>query len=81
MAPDSMAQRIAAILAKDSSLAFDLFCAASEIVDDFEDFGPILQANLAGDYDETTAVQRLRAVRGRVKVLLDGNLEPRGFAP
>lgn len=44
----------------------DLYLAASEIVDDFNDYGPVLQANDDGAYDSTTAIENLRKARDEI---------------
>ena len=51
-------------------LATELYLAASEIVDDFEDYGPVLQANADGSYDESTVIGRLILARNRVLAAL-----------
>ena len=61
-----MVHQIADILAKNPDLAFDFYCAASEIVDDFEDYGPVLQANDDSVYDETCTIIKLRALRAEI---------------
>ena len=58
-----MSTHIAATLAVHPELAAELYLLASEIVDDFEDYGPVLQANEDGVYDEATAINRLQSVR------------------
>ena len=66
MAPHPMAASIAKLFRDDPQLAFDFYCAASEIVDDFEDYGPVLQANEDGTYDEATTIMKLKACRDRL---------------
>jgi len=66
MPPSEMALQIAKTLSDDPDLAFAFYCAASEIVDDFEDYGPVIQATVNGDYDDTTAIGRLLAARARL---------------
>jgi hypothetical protein len=58
-----MSDRIPETLASNPDLARDLYLLASELVDDFLDYGPILQANDDGDYDESTTIRRLESVR------------------
>ena len=62
------------LLAAHPQLAFDFYCAASEIVDDFEEWGPVLQANEHSEYDDSTAIVRLRALRNQLIAL---SREPR----
>ncbi len=50
-------------LAKHPDLVASLYYAASEIVDDFDDWGPMLQANIDSEYDESTAIEKLRVAR------------------
>ena len=66
MPPQPMAIAFAKILGDDPQLAFDFYCAASEIVDDFEDWGPALQGNEDGSYDENTPIGRLTALRKEI---------------
>jgi len=66
MSPSAHAQRFAAILATRPDLAFDFYRAASEIVDDFEEWGPVLQANENGEYDADTAIKRLQVLRNEI---------------
>ena len=66
MSPHSMVRQFADIFAKHPQLAFEFYCAASEIVDDFEDYGPVLQANEDSDYDGTCTIIKLRALRAEV---------------
>ncbi len=47
-------------------IAAELYLWASEIVDDFEDYGPVLQSADDGRYDESTAFGRLRIVRNSI---------------
>jgi hypothetical protein len=70
MSPNPMAAKLARILARDPQLAFDFYCAASEIVDDFEDYGPVLQANEDGAYDDSTTIIQLRDCRARIYAAL-----------
>jgi hypothetical protein len=64
-----MSRQLADLFANNPQLAFDFYRAASEIVDDFEEFGSVLQANDAGDYDETTAIGKLQALRNEIIAL------------
>jgi hypothetical protein len=52
------------------ALATELYLAASEIVDDFQDYGSVIQANVEGKYDGTTTIRRLALVRDRIIDLL-----------
>ena len=65
--PDAhpMALKLAHILAKDPQLAFDFYRAASEVVDDFEDYDGIMP-NDEGVFDETTAIKRLMELRNQL---------------
>jgi hypothetical protein len=72
MSPSAMASQIAKILADDPALAFEFYCMASEIVDDFDDWGPTIQANENGVYDETTVIAKLRALRNEIIFRRDG---------
>jgi len=65
-----MERRIAKVLGENPELAFEFYCMASEVVDDFEDYGPVLQADEDGAYSEETTIKRLQAARRRVIELL-----------
>jgi hypothetical protein len=52
-------------------VAKELYYWASEIVDDFDDYGPILQSNEVGEYDESTTLGRLRTVRDSIIAFLE----------
>jgi hypothetical protein len=65
-----MTKRIAQILASNPGVAFDFYCAASEIVDDFEDYGPVLQADEHGEYSEETTIRELQLARKAIIELL-----------
>lgn len=60
---DRMARRIASALGENPDLAFELYCMASEIVDDFEDHGPVLQADENGEFSDETVIKRLQKAR------------------
>lgn len=57
-------------LASSDALLLDLYLAASEICDDFEDYGPVLQGDENGAYGESTAIARLTAARNALKARL-----------
>jgi hypothetical protein len=61
-----MVSRLASVLAENPELAFELYCQASEVVDDFNEFGPVLQADADGQYSNETTIRRLEAVRNRI---------------
>ncbi len=54
-------------LVRHPDLVAELYYAASEIVDDFDDWGPVIQANEESVYDESTTIQKLRAARAALK--------------
>ena len=64
-ADTSTRARWIAALASSDELLLDLYLAASEICDDFEDYGPVLQAGDDGEYDESTAIARLKVFLAR----------------
>jgi hypothetical protein len=61
-----MVSRLASVLAANPEFAFELYCQASEVVDDFNEFGPVLQADADGQYSSETTIRRLEAVRNRI---------------
>jgi hypothetical protein len=68
----TMANKIARVLGSNPELAFELYCMASEVVDDFEDYGPVLQADEHGEYSEATTLRRLQTARNEIKRHLAG---------
>jgi hypothetical protein len=66
MHSEDMADRLTRVFRSHPQLALEFYCLASEIVDDFEDYGPVLQADEAGAYTERTVIRRLQAVRDDV---------------
>lgn len=69
MAIDRLKQDLLAALNKDPEAALDFFFAANEIVVDFDDWGPMLQADEDGEYTEETAIIKLRQCRDEIKRL------------
>jgi hypothetical protein len=63
MSATRMAKDIVDLLAADLELAFAFYCAASEIVDDFEDYGPQLMGSEDGEYDDSTPIGKLQSAR------------------
>lgn len=61
-----MTARWKSILLEYPHLVHALYLAASEVVDDFEDYGCVLQSNEHGEYDEGTAIGRLKEVRNEI---------------
>lgn len=61
-----MSARLREHLARNPDQVYELYLLASEIVDDFEDYGPVLQANIDGEYDGTTVIGRLREIRNEL---------------
>lgn len=66
MSAPRMSQSIVNVLSADLELAFEFYCAASEIVDDFEDYGPQLCGTEAGDYDDSTPIGKLQRARNAI---------------
>ena len=62
--------RLQNCLVRNPELAEQLYLAASEIVDDFDDYGAVLQGNQHGKYDRGTAVEKLRAARDAIASVL-----------
>jgi len=56
-------RQIMQALADNPELATRFYWWASEIVDDYEDYGPMLQANENGEYDDETTIIKLRNAR------------------
>jgi hypothetical protein len=54
------------LFASRPKLAVQLYLLASEIVDDFEDYGPVIQANEVSEYDKDTTIVRLRELRNQI---------------
>ena len=59
-------RQIMQALTENPELATRFYWWASEIVDDYEDYGPVLQANEDGEYDGETMIIKLRHVRNEL---------------
>jgi len=70
MSGEPMADRVAKALGENPEIAFEFYCMASEIVDDFEDYGPVLQADENSEYTEDTPIRRLQAARNSLNKLI-----------
>lgn len=64
--PTGHNMRLVSAMTDDPDVALQFYLTASEIVDDFEEWGPVLQANLDGHYDETSAIIRLQRLRNKI---------------
>ena len=51
---------VAATFAANPELAEEFYLSASELLNDFDHWGPMIQANEDGEYDDTTEIQKLR---------------------
>jgi hypothetical protein len=63
---EQLARRITRALEQSPDLAVEFYCMASEIVDDFEDYGPVLQADENGEYTDETVIRRLQTARNEL---------------
>ena len=70
MSQPPMAHRVAKVLGENPDLAFEFYCVASEVVDDFDDYGPVLQADEDRAYTEQTTIRRLRTARNSLIELI-----------
>lgn len=66
---NQLQQQLLAAFNKDPEAASDFFFAANEVVADFHDWGPVLQADEHGDYTEETAIIQLQRCRDAIKRL------------
>lgn len=73
-----MELRVAKVLGENPELAFEFYCMASEVVDDFEDYGPVLQADEHGAYSDETTIKRLQAARNSLIELINKTGARRG---
>ena len=55
------AQIVAATFAANPDLAEQFYISASELLHDFDTWGPVIQANEDGEYDQSTEIEQLRA--------------------
>lgn len=62
-------QELLAALNRDPDAALNFFFAASEVVADFREWGPVLQADEAGEYTPETAIIQLERARDAIKRL------------
>ena len=66
MSAERMSKAIVDVLAADLELAFAFYCAASEVVDDFEDYGSHLVGTETSDHDERTPIGKLPTARNEI---------------
>lgn len=69
MSADRQRQQLLAALNSDPNSALDFFFAANEVVADFRDWGPVLQADENGEYTPETAIIQLEQARDAIKRL------------
>lgn len=69
-ADSRFAARLLRALHAEPELAVDLYLNASELVADLDEWGPVIQANVDGEYDEATVIQRLRVARDTIEARL-----------
>lgn len=67
---EQSARKIANVLGSRPDLAAEFYCMASEVVDDFEDYGPVIQADENGEYTDSTTIGRLRMARNQLVELM-----------
>ena len=70
MARDPFPTRLIRAFAADPDAAVEFYIAASEILNDFEHWGPVIQANEDGVYDDSTEIVKLRLAYERISSLL-----------
>lgn len=69
MTVEKLTRELLAAVNADPEVALDLFFAASEVVADFDEWGPVLQADENGEYTDETAIVQLRNSRDAIKRL------------
>lgn len=70
MQREDLADRLVEAFRAHPQLALEFYCMASEVVDDFEDYGPALQADSTGTYTDQTVIRRLQVARNELVRLL-----------
>ena len=70
MARDPFPTRLIRAFAADPDAAVEFYIAASEVLNDFEHWGPVFQANEDGVYDDSTEIVKLRLAYERISSLL-----------
>jgi uncharacterized damage-inducible protein DinB len=73
---DSIVLAYARVFYENPVATFELACMASNIVDDFDEWGPVLQADEDGDYAPDTSIERLRHARDLLFAAYDGRARP-----
>lgn len=69
MSYEKMRAELDAAFRRDPDAALNLVLAASEVVADFDEWGPVLQADEDGEYTDETAIVQLRKSRDAIKRL------------
>lgn len=69
MSADHLKRELLSAIARDPDAAFNLLLAASEVVADYHEWGPVLQADENGEYTDETAIIQLERARDAFKRL------------
>lgn len=62
---------VVAAFAARPDLAEEFYLSASELLHDFDVYGPAVQANELGEYDETTEIEKLRVAYDGLSALIN----------
>ena len=70
MARRPFAEIVVAAFAERPDLAEEFYLSASELLHDFDEFGPVVQSNEDGQYDESTEIEKLRQAYNEIAPLI-----------
>jgi hypothetical protein len=62
---------VVAAFAARPDLAEEFYLSASELLHDFDEYGPVVQANEFGEYDDTTEIEKLRVAYNGLSALIN----------
>ncbi len=80
MPREPFSARVVRAFAADPEAAAELYISASEIINDFEHWGPVIQANEDGVYDDSTEIVKLRLAYERISAIIAAQFKPGGTA-
>lgn len=69
MSVDKMKREMVAVINRNPGAVLELLLAVDEVIADFHEWGPVLQADEDGQYTEDTAIVQLQRARDALKRL------------
>lgn len=70
MPREPFSARVVRAFAADPEAAAEFYMSASELLNDFEHWGPVIQVNEDGVYDDSTEIVKLRLAYERISAII-----------